>query len=179
MSKVLKLNSTSYTKKSFCPDAVKMWQRYFDVASPQHDLAYWWINGMDAVVSLSGRFSSINESIVPSPTFTLISVRDYLADGAVADEEDLARFQSWVERGILEAFESDRVQKVFEDRGFGEGGFAIVTCPHDEAMSFYPVKVIWTNDDHLTSEEIMSRQKSAEKCQKRISPIKKKPVRKK
>lgn len=158
-----------FNSKSFKTIAVKIWSEFFKVADKSTDLMHWMVDGFSSTVRVTGRVIDINEY---SPEWETSQPIVAIVDGFLESMEEgetvpnptlLGEYRGWVEDGIMEAFESKRIEKKFGDMGLSADGFVIVTSPTDAGLAEDELKVLWASDKKLTPASIKSRQKAAQK----------------
>lgn len=94
---------------------------------------------------------------------------DELDDIEVEHDEATEAYCAWVERGILDSFQSARVQKKYKDFNPDGKDCSIVLSrkeawgPTEYALSALDLKILWSNNPKLTVARIKSQQKAATK----------------
>ncbi len=161
-----------FPNKSFKSIAGKMWDKFFELAIPNHDIAHWNVDGYSSTVRLTGREINSNEyspdwNVTP-PIIVIVDgfFESMSPDETVPNAEMLGKFTQWVEAGIVDSFGLKRIEMKYEKGAFDSKSFGIVSSPTDAGLADDELELIWSNDKHLSSSKIRSRQLAAQKGRK-------------
>jgi hypothetical protein len=171
----------NYTDKSFKSAATDVWDKFFAIAPPETDVAYWLIEADSATVRLAARNSTIDEDGPSWDTSTPIvilvkGIIDALNEADRSTQEKLrSEFKQWVEVGLLESFTSSRISKKAQALTPSGDRFAIVTTSADEGLTHGELTLLWTNDKRFGLRQIVAHQAKAA-ARREKARAKKKPV---
>jgi len=163
----------AYPDKSFKAIATKAWNEFFANTTDFVNVAHWMIVADAGSIRLSARRSSVDES---DPDWVGYEPIGLCAEGVlelldcepnlVVQDEIRTAFRAWVEKGILESFQSARVRKKFEKFNPEAKGFAIVTSTTDCGLAEDKLSLLYRNSTKVTLAKIRTQQSSAAKKRK-------------
>jgi hypothetical protein len=154
-------------KKPFKPKALEIWKDFFEDTEDFHNIAHCAIYPGIGVIKLTAQHSSINESaserINDRKSFCVYRNNwDPMLNKGVSEEDASATFRAWAEQGIMEAFNSARIQNKLQQYNPDDKRFAVLsTVGFHLPMIEDELSLLWNNNPSFTVSRIMSQQKAA------------------
>ena len=156
-----------YPARSFKPIAANAWGNFFDIADADCDLAHWMIEADSGTVRLTARNSEQDEEdpawSPPAPIVMLVDgIVEAFSSNTFPSSDALRQdFINWVCRGVLDAFESARMARKYANSRVNAECFGIVASPTDRGLSVDALKLLWSQNDCLTVQDVKARQRRA------------------
>ena len=159
-----------FNVKPFRGIAAKGWNEIFKDFDLANDLAHWFIDGLSSSVRVTARQIDLNEYAPEWKTSTTVIMGvegffETLPEGKVVPTKKMIlEFTQWVENGILESFNSKRIENKFEKLGLMDKPFTVVTSRTDAGLAEDELTILWTNDKkNATPSKINARQIAAQR----------------